>query len=108
MASILEAARALGVSPDTVYRRVREGTLEAVRVGKRWDIHLKDETATLGDDTARLTDAYVNSLLDRIKSLEVELEARRREILQLHSLIQQKALPAPRVSLWARLLGKQA
>jgi excisionase family DNA binding protein len=32
--SVREVARALGVSPFTVYRRVRDGSLEAVRVGE--------------------------------------------------------------------------
>ena len=115
MASILEASRILGVSPDTVYKRIKDGSLEAVKVKSKWDVHLKEDTqGSRKEDTehlkegtdTNLRDAYVNSLLDRIKSLEVELEARRLEVLQLHSLIQQKALPAPRVTWWQRLLGK--
>ena len=38
--TVREAARALGVSVSTVYRRIRKGNIAAVKVGRRWKVTL--------------------------------------------------------------------
>ena len=76
--TIQEAAQHLGVSQDTVRRRIRKEELQATQTptpqGFRWVVELED------------------------------LVARRREVQELHVLLQQKALPeAVGRSWWWRL-----
>lgn len=101
MVSIGEAATILKVSPDTVRRHIRQGKLTAEKVrtaqGYRWQVALDAHVDAMDN-------AYVNALLERIASLENELEARRVEVQQLHALLHQKALPAP--SWWQRLFKR--
>jgi excisionase family DNA binding protein len=104
---IAEAAKALHKSPDTIRRWVAKGKLEAHKVatehGEVWQIKLPHNVKSPPADMhtekgskANLPNAeYITSLLDRIKSLETELESRRNEVMQLHSLLNTKALPAP-------------
>ena len=104
--TITEAAAALGVSTDTIRRRMKAGIIKAQRVqtagGYRWDI------TDLGKPTANLQlDAVVTAMQDRIASLERELEARRLEIQQLHAIIHQKALAGPGSVPWyKRIFGR--
>ena len=44
--SIRETAAALGVSPDTVRRRIRAGQLEARKAGGRWQVKVPAAAAT--------------------------------------------------------------
>jgi hypothetical protein len=53
-----------------------------------------------------ISNLYVNSLLERIKSLETELASRNADIQQLYGMLAQKALPLPK-PWWKRLLGSQ-
>jgi transposase-like protein len=111
-ASIAEAARRLGISQDTVRKRLRLGELagEQVRApgGFRWLVELPGEHAepqgqgeTPQEGITREA-PYVRELVDslqaQIRAQQEELEARRREVEQLHILLQQAqaALPAPR------------
>lgn len=105
--NIPEAAAHLGVSRDTIRRRIKQGTLKSEKVktaqGYRWEIDIDIASATPMQMPTQ--DAYVTSLLEHISSLERELESRRVEIQQLHVIMGRKALPGP--SWWQRLFGRR-
>ena len=105
--SISEAASILNVSIDTVRRHIRQGKLKANKVKGRYQVGLPGETMQT-PQTAYASGqiAYVNALLERIKSLENELEARRIEVQQLHALLSRPQLPGP--SWWQRLFRRGA
>jgi len=105
-----QAASSLGVAPRTVRRRIKSGELKASMVDGRYQVELPGVSRQDGQlprqsgQTAG-QDAYVDALLERIKSLEMELEARRIEVQQLHSLLYRPQLPGP--SWWQRLLRRR-
>jgi hypothetical protein len=132
-----EAAQRLGVSVDTVKRRLRRGELKGQRVprpqGYSWLIEL-ELPGSQGDSTAASTATNSNSSagssaeLDsatvevlnlremlgmaqsQIAAQQEELVAKNKQIEQLHVLLQQAqaALPAPRQGrAWWRLWGKE-
>jgi len=100
--SVGEAARRLGISVDTVRRRISKGELLAHREptpqGFRWEIELGPNDQPLNSHEGN------NELLVTI--LREELDARRREIEQLHVLLgqaqAQTALAAPERRSWWR------
>ena len=122
--SIAEAAHKLGISQDTIRKRLRAGELagEQVRApgGFRWLVELPEDvrgpaTPEHADETAgeaaglqgivATLQAQNQSLQDHLATLQAqvqsqgeEMEARRREVQELHVLLQQAqaALPAPR------------
>ena len=110
--TIQEAAQHLGVSQDTVRRRIRKEELQATQTptpqGFRWVVELEDleedaqaaPTPTHRPDIggAQVEDgqdlrALVDALRSQLESQGEELVARRREVQELHVLLQQKALP---------------
>jgi hypothetical protein len=120
--TLADAAHRLGVSVDTVRRRLQKGELkgqqQARPQGFIWLIEMPDETdqgnsvagsqaeaegnsqvsvAACGAEIKRL-EGMVAMLQDRVNAQQEELEARRREVQELHVLLQQSqaALPAPR------------
>ena len=136
--TVLEAARCLGISPDTVRRRISTGELKARKEinGKNFTwwvevaedpvstarviqegpppIHEQDgerfnassivDVQTLLDSQASL----IATLKAQVQAQQEELESRRREVQELHVLLQQAqaALPVPqedRHSWWRRL-----
>jgi len=105
--NISDAAAHLGVSPDTIRRGIKRGTLRAEKVrtpqGYRWEIDIG--SASAAPMQTPMQDAYVVSLLERISSLERELESRRVEIQQLHMIMGRKALAGP--TWWQRLFGRR-
>lgn len=104
--SIREAAAILNVSIDTVRRHIQQGKLKANKVGGRQQVELPGETMqSMQNAYATGQSDYVNALLERIKSLEAELEARRIEVQQLHSLLYRPQLPGP--SWWQRLFRRK-
>lgn len=124
--SIQEAARRLGGSQDTIRRRIRRGALQAHQVptpqGFRWAVELpdvaqaepmppqeQDISAEGGlDGEAQALRELVDTLQAQVKGQREELEARRREVQELHVLlqqqVQQRALPPPGGSSWWRRL----
>jgi hypothetical protein len=111
--TIPEAARRLGVSEHTVRRRVRSGELPGKQVaapqGFTWVVDIPDdlpEPETSSSEVQALRELVAN-LQDRINAQGKELEAKNKQIEQLHVPLQQAqaALPSPRDnrSWWQRL-----
>lgn len=125
--TIAEASQRLGISPDTVRRRIARGELAARKIptahGESYLVDLPEEAAAPADPKAAAapgtrTMAAVQGtetdLRKTIAILEGELAARTREIHELHILLQQAqalALPAGRAerrsSWWRRLFRKR-
>ena len=117
LVTVPEAARRLGVTEDTVKRRLRKGELQGERKarpqGYTWMVELPDEesetdstvTGTVsssGDDTVdhRVSNGEIRRLEEMVSILQHQLEVREREVQELHVLLQQAqaALSAPRDS----------
>src|SRR5919106_1242639 len=124
---IAEAAKVLRVSEHTVRRRLAKGELTGAQVamgtgGFQWMVDLPDEPqgdspesgeiaalreliATLNDQVEALRGQLVSK--DRqMEAKDSQLESKDRQIEQLHILLQQAALSAPREdhqSWWRRL-----
>jgi hypothetical protein len=112
--TISEAARLLGISEPTASRRVRSGELPGTQTptpqGFVWMVELPDDlpmdTEPSGEIAAlRELNAQLKS---QVEAQGMELEARRREVQELHVLLQQAqaALPVPKEqqqSWWRRL-----
>jgi transposase-like protein len=100
--TISEAARLLGISEPTARRRVRSGELPGTQTptpqGFVWLVELPDdvgrESAASGEIAALRE--LITQLKSQVETQGVELEARRREVQELHVLLQQfgTALPA--------------
>ena len=127
--SIDEAARLLGVSQDTIRRRIRNGELKAHQEtrpqGYVWRVTLPDEEPEsegqnhVGDtylsselvealrDTIQRQDNTIAQLRTQLEAKDRQLETRAREVQELHVLLQQAqaALPTPRDNRpwWQRL-----
>ena len=116
--SIGDAASRLGVSADTIRRRIGKGTLNAEQEptaqGFRWRVELPEanghETNGHHDDALEslvvtALESLVVTLQAQVQAQAEELEARRREIQELHVLLQtaQNALAAPKSRPWWRL-----
>jgi len=108
--SIGDAATRLGVSADTIRRRIGKGALtghqEPTAQGFRWKVELPDstheqETNEHHDDAA---EHLLLALQAQVQAQAEELDARRREVQELHVLLQtaQTALTAPRSRPWWR------
>ncbi len=117
---IREAAGRLGVSPDTIRRRLKSGELtgqkEQIPQGFTWLVEVPftieppprpdaspepspAPAADLAPDQPTAPAAEVRRLEQLVEVLQTELEARRREVEQLHIVLSQQAralaLPAP-------------
>jgi hypothetical protein len=108
--SIPEAAKRLGVTQDTIRRRIRKGELAAYQEprpqGYIWLVDVpEDELAAeeppnpdFKEDTGevQLLREMMELLRDELKTKDRQLEAREREVQELHVLLQQfqMALPA--------------
>ena len=111
--SIPEAVHTLGLSQDTIRKRLRSGDLQGQKVkgagGFRWEVFVADDLTVKGDtddgNHANVTDdgnhgngadggALVDQMQARIDSLETQLTTRAGEIDQLHRLLAQTALNA--------------
>jgi Helix-turn-helix domain len=102
--TISEAARLLGISEPTARRRVRSGELPGTQMptpqGFVWMVELPDDlpidSSSPGEIAAlRELNAHLKA---QVEAQQSELEARRREVQELHVLLQQAqtALPEPR------------
>lgn len=108
--SISEAARALGISPDTVKRRMAAGQLlskqEQRPQGYRWLVEVPDdavgvdagiqeesESGTVDESVVLVLRAEVARLEETVQLLAVELDARRRDVAELHGLLREAVTP---------------
>ena len=124
--TIAEAAKCLGKSTDSIRRRIAKGELKARKVpsphGEIYLIELPDSATTTSSVNRDKEDnpIAVEAMRKTISILETELEARRREVQELHVLLQQaqKQLPpgksegtaeeAPKkVSWWRQLITRK-
>jgi len=105
--SVGEAALRLGVSTDTIRRRIGKGELtahqEPTPQGYRWQVELEVEDNPSNSHNRNL-EALVTMLQTQVQSQSEELDARRREVQELHVLLQtaQNALMAPTRRAWWR------
>ena len=125
--TIREAANVLGVSPDTIRRRIRSGTLPATkgpRVADPYVVHLLDDdagahrTADEGHDAGTGTSGITVTFIDTLRE---QIAFKDRQIADLHRLLDQahRLLPmapetstddrpiryAPAVPWWRRVFG---
>jgi hypothetical protein len=103
--SIAEAARRLGVSADTVRRRLHSGTLpghkEATPQGYVWRVdlpgaHVPPTQPPMQQEGDTITRALVDMLRTQLAEKDRQLAERAREVEQLHVLLQntQRLIPA--------------
>jgi len=123
--TIAEAAKCLGKSIDSIRRRIAKGELKARKVpsphGEIYLVALPDDAAPAAPSPEDKQDntVAVEAMRKTISILETELEARRREVQELHVLLQQaqKQLPPGKtenpseespvkVSWWRRLIQR--
>ena len=108
--SIPEAARRLGVTQDTIRRRIRKGELAAYQEprpqGYVWFVEVPEEELSSEEppypdfkeepSEVQLLKEMMELLREELKTKDRQLEAREREVQELHVLLQQfqMALPA--------------
>jgi hypothetical protein len=123
---IIEAANSLGVSVDTIRRRISKGELKARKVpsphGEIYMVEIPDNIVVAASDSEEkkeetTSDAQtIEAMKKTISILQTELDARRREVQELHVLLQQAQKQSPayktegtadkksvKVSWWRRL-----
>jgi excisionase family DNA binding protein len=99
--TIAEAATCLGVSVDTVRRRIGKGELKYRKVssphGEMYMVEIPEDNAPVNEPprAVPVNNPEIDALHQTISILQTELEARRREISELHILLQRASLPAP-------------
>ncbi len=122
--TIAEAARCLGMSIDSIRRRIAKGELNAHKVpsphGEIYMVEIPEDAVPAPVENQEKEDgaATIDAMLKTISILENELDARRREVQELHVLLQQaqkqlppgktenKAAEAPKkVAWWKKLFS---
>ena len=113
--TLADAAQLLGLSKDAVRKRVARGSLSGFKQDGHWFIHLNEENETSPDDRTRpdndrtrdqnnhtsdSRDEVIALLKQQLETQTKELDARRREVQELHVLLQQTALQSPQRSWW--------
>jgi hypothetical protein len=112
--TIAEAALRLGISEPTARRRVRGGELPGTQVrtpqGFTWMVDLPDDLPSEPGPSGEMAvmQGFIESMNSQFQLLKEQLEAKDKQIEQLHVLLQQAqaALPAPKEdqqSWWRRL-----
>jgi excisionase family DNA binding protein len=99
--TIAEAAKCLGISIDTVRRRISKEELKARKVpsphGEIYLVELPGDVTPSQESPKEKADntSEVDAMRKTISILEIELEARRREVQELHVLLQQSQKQLP-------------
>jgi hypothetical protein len=124
--TIAEAAKCLGMSIDSIRRRIAKEELKARKVpsphGEIYLVEIPDDavpTKEVAEEKEENTVA-LEAMRKTISVLETELDARRREVQELHVLLQQaqKQLPPGKtenttqetpvkVSWWRRIITRK-
>ena len=81
--SIREAAAALGVSQDTVRRRIRAAHLEARKAGGRWQVEMPDAAAASPPEPERDATALARQAAD----LQAENRMLRGQLATMHATL---------------------
>ncbi|MBN1366644.1 MAG: hypothetical protein JW967_01800 [Dehalococcoidales bacterium] len=109
--SIADAAKRLGTSVDTIRRRISKGELKARKVasphGEMYLVEIPDDAFPPPESPPSDNAGELQALRKTIAILETELESRRREVSELHILLQRATSSAPKPSSlpwWRRLL----
>ena len=131
---ISEVAGRLGITPEAVRKRIARGSMEATKQDGRWYVSVDDQAGNEQDgkipptavatpipnvqdaeervpDVVRQDQDDKNRLIEvlqgQVRSQGEELDARRREVQELHVLLQQSSLPPARHTRvwWRRLLA---
>jgi hypothetical protein len=126
--TIAEAAKCLGMSIDSIRRRIAKNELKARKVpsphGDIYLVELPDDAVPASDPAATEEKednvVAIEAMRKTISILETELESRRREVQELHVLLQQaqKQLPSGKtedtktetpvkVSWWRRVFSRK-
>ena len=108
-----EAARRLGVSPDTVRRRMKAGTLEAEKrptpQGGEWWITLPDDVPPAGEPDADAADARAGAVeLATLRGQVTMLEARVEELRDERNAWREQAVASREAEAQLRVLVQQA
>ena len=102
--SITDAAAALGISTNTVRRRLTNGLLTGNKVGGKWLIMVEESGLRHSAPLRLESDALVEHLEARIAIQDAELSANTVQINQLRGLLAEDALkavnPAPDRRWW--------
>jgi len=104
--TVTEASRILGLSTATVKRRLVSGELtgrkEPRPQGSRWLVEVDTNRPQITDSSLEGSSTGTAELTTLVTVLREELSARRREVQELHVLLQtaQAALAAPRKPWW--------
>ena len=104
--SIRETAAALGVSPDTVRRRIRAGQLEARKAGGRWQVKVPDAAAAPPPEPVREPDAA--ALAQQAADLQAENRMLRGQLATLDHEREQAGLVARTLEQFSRALPAPA
>jgi len=106
---ISTAAARMGITPEAVRKRISRGTLRATKQDGRWYVTPEAKKGhhhlDAGQDTTHhVQDGRPDDKDRLIQMLTEEIEARRREVQELHVLLQtaQAALTAPKDRPWWR------
>jgi excisionase family DNA binding protein len=98
--NIKETAKRLNVSERTVFSRIRDGSIQAQKIGKTWRIKAKSLPI-------QETDTPIEYLKKTISILEKELDIKNNQIEELHILLGAKELPEGRKSKpWWKFWGR--
>jgi len=93
---IADAAAEIGISPDTVRRRLKRGQLKGNLIGGRWSVEVPDRAP---QDPQGL-DKAVKVLESQLDAARDQLQAKDRQIEQLHLLMSQRALAEGSPAAW--------
>jgi excisionase family DNA binding protein len=109
--TVKTAAKLMCVSPDTIRRRIISGDLPARKVPAEHGVKYLVEMPRVDPlpERDKENQAELESQRKTILFLQTELESRRREVQELHVLLQQTQAmlpPAKGVSWWRRLLPR--
>jgi len=105
---VAQAAHMLGLSQDTVRRRLRSGEMAGQKVahagGFRWLVDVPEGThEEIPQHEVRESvngQGETAALRELVDALREQLDSRTREISELHQLLAARALPSPGNSPW--------